>query len=406
MFIKLNFTSAKAQYQLWRVIADIVATPTVTSIATLQTRATDASYNSSLLQYLDASNSEIIRTTDTTGVTSHISANTGTYEFEFTLQFPVYDTAGTYYYTQIFNTSANNAYTYYNVGTALTGGTISSSQIPVTAADATNSYVGTQLTIGGTTDGNTSYYNDTANGCYTLWVYITPYCLMWYANNYAATIGWSNNNTLRNGPFIIGQYTRYDYFNTQSNGIYPVMYSIPDRGSAGTRGALLFNDFYNNSFNPVYTTTTSTSMAPFRILNTLTVQPSSSAVTWSTSTKVSVCHTINGVSTGHHGPMVSSLSTANNTISYNTISSSTAGAKYPNSTLTTPVYMQFPIGWELQTVGAFGGNFTDKTGVYLFNGDYALGDEYVVGSTTYSIWPMAGISSSITYRTALGVPKT
>lgn len=406
MFIKLNFTSAKAQFQLWRVIADIVATPTVTSIATLQTRATDASYNSSLLQYLDAANSEIIRTTDTTGVTSHISANTGTSEFEFTLQFPVYDTAGTYYYTQIFNTSANNAYTYYNVGTALTGGTISSSQIPVTAADATNSYVGTQLTVGGTTDGNTSYYNDNANGCYTLWVYITPYCLMWYANNYSSTIGWSSSNSQRNGPFVIGQYTRYDYFNSQSNGIYPVMYSIPDRGSTGNRGGLLYTDFYNASFNPAYTTTTAAGMAPFRILNTLTAQPSSSATTWSTSTKVAVCHTLNGVSTGYKGPLSSSVVSTNLTASYNAITSSTVGAKYPNSTLTTPVYVQFPIGWELQTIGAFGGNFSDKTGVYLFNGDYALGDEYVVGSTTYSIWTVSAISSALTIRIALGVPKT
>lgn len=407
MFIKLNFTNGKSQYQLWRVVADIVATSSVTSIATLQTRATAAGYDSSLLQYLDASNSEIIRTTDTTGVTSHISANTATFEFEFTLQFNVYDSAGTYYYAQIFNNTASNAYTYYNVGTALTGGTISSSQIPVTAPDATNSYVGTQLAIGGTSDGNTStYYNTNANSCATLWVYITPYCLMWYANNSVSTIGWSTSNTTRNGPFIIGQYTRYDYFNSMSNGIYPVMYSIPDRGSAGNNGSLQGTDFYTATFNPAYTTTTSTTMAPFRILNTLTVQPSSSAVTWSTSTKVSVCHTINGFSTGWKAPGTGVLNTTALTATYNNITSTTVGNKYPNSTLTTPVYIQFPIGWELQTVGAFGGNFSDKTGVYLFNGDYSLGDEYVVGSTTYSIWPLPTISTSITNRIALGVPKT
>ena len=409
MFLKLNFTSAKKQYQLWRVVADIVATPSVTSIATLQTRATNAGYASDLLQYLDVTNSEIIRTASSSNVASHVSANTGDGTFEMTLSFQVYDSLSTPYYVQLFNTNASTNNVYFNVGTALTGGTMASSQIAVSVADGVSAQNGTTLTIGGTTDGNTTYYHSNqGNSCYTLWVYITDNCFMWFANTSLSTLGWNSASAASCGPWIVGQYLRYDYFNTMSNGIYPVMYSVPDRGTTGTRLGLQYTDFYSSVFNPLYTTNTDAAYCPFRILNTLsTVQPSSTAVSWSTSTKVSVPHTINGVSGGWHGPASTNNVTTANTAAYVNLTASVANYKYPNSTLTTPTYIQFPIGWELMNNGNHGGNFSDKTGVFVFNGDYNLGDEYSIGGTTYSIWPLSNTySTSLSIRTGLGVPKT
>jgi hypothetical protein len=409
MFLKLNFTSAKKQYQLWRVVADIVATSGVTSIAALQSRATSAGYASDLLQYLDASNSEIIRTADSSGVSSHVSANTGDGTFEMTLSFPVYDSVGTPYYAQLFNTNASTNNVYFNVGTALTGGTMSSSQIAVSVSDGVSAQNGTTLTLAGTTDGNTTYYHTNAgNTCYTLWVYITNNCFAWFANTSLSTIGWNTSSAASCGPWIIGQYTRYDYFNTMSNGIYPVMYSVPDRGSTGVRVGLQYTDFYTSVANPLYTTNTDTAYCPFRILNTLaSVQPSTTAMSWSTSTKVSVAHTTNGVSAGWRAPQSSNNVTTANTSAYLNMASNTTNYKYPNSSLTTPTYIQFPLGWELMVNGCHGGNFSDKTGVYIFNGDFSVGDEYTVGSTTYSIWPLSNpYTSGVSIRTAIGVPKT
>jgi hypothetical protein len=49
MFIKLNYTANKQINTVFRTIADIVNTPSVTSIAALRTRAIAAGYDSSLL---------------------------------------------------------------------------------------------------------------------------------------------------------------------------------------------------------------------------------------------------------------------------------------------------------------------------------------------------------------------
>ena len=72
MFIKLHYTSNKQINTVFRTVVDIINTPSVTSIASLRTRETAASYHANLLTGLDDSNSEIIRTVSPTGVQAHV----------------------------------------------------------------------------------------------------------------------------------------------------------------------------------------------------------------------------------------------------------------------------------------------------------------------------------------------
>lgn len=78
-------------------------------------------------------------------------------------------------------------------------------------------------------------------------------------------------------------------------------------------------------------------------------------------------------------------------------------AKWPN-TETPPKgsFMLQPLLWNRADYNNIGGLISDKSGTYLFNGDYAAGDEFTSGGTTYAIWPLAdGWNQRIGYA----VPK-
>jgi hypothetical protein len=61
-----------------------------------------------------------------------------------------------------------------------------------------------------------------------------------------------------------------------------------------------------------------------------------------------------------------------------------------------------PLLWNRADYNNIGGLISDKSGTYLFNGDYAAGDEFTSGGTTYAIWPLAdGWNQRIGYA----VPK-
>lgn len=407
MYIKLNFTIAKSQYTLWRVIADIINTSSVTSISALQSRATAASYDASLLLGLEASTSEIYRTTDLSTTVAHYSGNTGTKVFTMTLEQT--DADSTKYYTQIFNTDANSPNVYYNVGSLITGGTMSSSQMGLSAPDATNSTVGTSLTIAGNSLGNTTnYINSSGYGgdnVYTLYVYITDKMFMWATSLGAYAPGGypaSYTAATYSGPWYVGQYTKYDYWNVDSNGMLPVMYTMPDRGTNGQKIAPR-NEDYLNVRNPFYVTAANANLSPYGVLSLINAAPSV-GTTWTKLYAQRICHTIGGISSGQR-PLLGNFSPTSTgaSMSYASLMSNQQFYRFPTANLGAVAFMHMPLGWEMSYYGAQGGNLSDLTGVYMFNGDYAHGDEYTYGGVTYSIWPM---SNGFGSRIGHSVPKS
>lgn len=91
-------------------------------------------------------------------------------------------------------------------------------------------------------------------------------------------------------------------------------------------------------------------------------------------------------------------------IEYNaTASSKSLFFRWPSSAANPlGTYVLHPIVWNRADYNNIGGLISDKSGVYLFNGDYTAGDEFSVSGITYSIWPLA---DGWGYRVGLAVPK-
>ena len=196
MFIKLNYTTDKRLTAIFRVVTDIINTPSVTSISSLQARATAASYDATILAGLDATNSEIVRTVSPSGVLAHYATpgapNGGGHLF--TLQFGSYDNTDRKYYAQYLNSNPGSAQTVtsFTIGNSITGGTMASAQMPLTEAETNTTAgthgtvltVGNSFTAGATTATGASGFNTVR----TFWAYITNTTMIWGTTNGTSTV--------------------------------------------------------------------------------------------------------------------------------------------------------------------------------------------------------------------------
>lgn len=404
MFVKLSFTSNTRLTVPLRMLADIINTSSVTSVSALQSRFTSASYATTLTSAFDAENSTIVRTVDPTNTKAHFAFTTDAIVngyFKFTTEQPVYDESSSKIYTQI-STSAATTNVYFDVGTALTGGTITSSACAVTVAETVNSTSGsgTTLTMGGNNYTSNGSFNITANNGYnntrTFWAYVTDKCFFWATTNGTSyNSGWGSaytDGTKQGGPFFATQYTRYDYHNSDSNGIYPVMYTS-QRGPGigyGTSSDLTAVQ------NLLYATNTTT--LPVRVHTMVSALPQVGTA-WPKIYNQAVHMTIASRTSANFGlNQIQVLGTATNASlsSYAGAYSSASSTRYPNATLSATGFGLMPFGWEANYYGNHGGNATDQSGVYIFNGDYVPGDTFTYNNKVYMIWPMySGYSNRI-----------
>lgn len=472
MFIKLHYTSNKQINTIFRTVVDIINTSSVTSIASLRTRATAASYHADILTGLDDSNSEIIRTVSPTGVQAHsYKPATGAY-YKITFRFPVHDagatftgsisgttltvtniasgsisigqeiisgaaagtritghlsgtkgSTGTYtvsssqtvssgslttqrpYYIQLYNPNNAPADQRFNIGDSITGGTMASSQLLMSRPQDEATAGGTDLTLGNgytptpieTATANTA----PANAIRTFWMYITDQGMIWGTTNSTSyNNGWGttyNNHLLQSGPWIYGQYTRFDHHNTDSNGVIPVMFTVPR--SSG-QGFGLTTD-YGSVNNPNITTHAT---IPFKIYNMIEADPQV-GTSWPLTYFPNVGHTINGISSGNrilNTRVAIDAGTQAQNNQWGKAVSTTVAERYPSSNLAATGFSLSPIGWEYLYKGNHGGNMSDQTGVYIFNGDYQPGDVFGLNGKVYMVWPLY---SGFAARIGLAVPK-
>lgn len=411
MYIKLNFTAAKPAYQVFRTVNEIINNSGITSVATLQSTATSGTWDATLTSNLDAANSEIIRTTGLSTTKSHYYGTNSTKVYTFTIEHSVFDATSRKFYTQFTNPTGATLQVLHQMGTTISGGTITSTMMAPSLADSSAVATGTALTLGGTTTGTAVTLNAAGTGgddVFTFWMYITDTCMIWAINNNAAApVGWPGTYsaaTALSGPFIMSQYTRDDYWNTDSGAstvFYPV--ALFNYRGAGIGFGINNIDIGSTYNSPMYPTADATACA-FRVLNMIDTSPSQATTAPTVLTNQKVGMTIDGMSSSHRPLTADSGVTTAGTISYRQlINSANAGYKIPDATLTTAVFGHHDLGWEMSLYCAFGGSMSQKSGFYVFNGDYTPGDEYVVGGTTYSIWPIyAGFAT----RLGLAIPKT
>lgn len=407
MFIKLSFTADTRITIPLRILADIINTSSVTSVSALQSRFTSASYAATLTANFDANNSTIVRTVSPANTISHVSHSSALADgrLVFTLEQPVYDATSSKIYTRIDLPGGGATTAFFDIGTAITGGTISSSGVPVTLAETSaTTTTGTALTLGGNNYGNINSVLNVSNGfnnIRTFWAYVTDKCFFWAVTNGTSyNVGWGptyTDPTKQGGPFFQTQYTRFDYHNLDSNGIYPVLYT--SQRSTGM-GYGTTNDL-TTVLNIYFTTNTTT--LPLRVHSIVSALPQVGTA-WPRIYHQPVHATMAGRSSANYGltqgQTAGSLASAT-APSYAGSISSVTNNRYPSADLLSTGFGLMPFGWEATTYGNYGGNASDQCGVYIFNGEYTPGDTFVYNTKTYMIWPMYNGNAS---RAGFAVP--
>ena len=406
MLIKLNYTNGKTIAQAFRVVAEIINQPTVTSVSALSTLASNNGWATDILQYFDTSTSYIYRTKDTTGVTSHMArsaASTGAYAFDMVIEYPTYDSSGTKQYQRMYNSSTTA-----NIVNELYGPTISgsigSSQWLMSAATGQTTSQGTILTHTGTASTMRTAMN-TSNAITTLWVYITPYSMVWCCVMAGATFqpsGWYGTNsnypsaTTYSGPNIYSQYKRYDYWNTASNNIAPFVFLNSSNNNIG----FLTNTSELGIVNTNSSTAGECSLMMFNYINATPGTGTSFPVAYSARVAF-------GVGTRYTDTFALTSSASSSTNATDTcygaiVNTSTVQTRIPSTDLLTKGFSILPLTFRNMNLSILGGSISDVGDFYLFNGDYFPGDEFSYNNRTYVIFP---VGLGYTTRLGLAIPK-
>ena len=455
MFIKLNFTSSQTSdiwlESLWIIMNNInsyTSSNSSTNASTFITHVQNSGSASTAIKNviggpsnkLDAANSEIINTT--TGIMPLLYYYSAGANSSLTFKFKVYDSSTKFSYTQLSLTGFNHSIT--TSTSTWTAHTYSTSSAPT--LDAANS---TAVQTWSSSASN-------ANSCY--WAYISPTTFSWAANTTSQTRqGWNTaysgwTNTSQIGPYFSTQYTRLDIWNNDTNGIVPTCWTNgynatyrPWYGISFAKDIGWGNTIAGYTFNPRSTETSNTT---FSVMNTVDATPNTTGIwtltngglkvgfgtnirnfqdqcslanstsnvsgttayTWSITTRVTFSKVYNAESgnfrSAFYGYQGISLY-SKDSIEWGAVTSTdTRYVRWLNTSNITGSYSLQPMVWNRADFNNIGGLISDKSGIYLFNGDYIAGDEFTATvsgvSTVYSIWPLADGWNN---RIGLAVPK-
>jgi hypothetical protein len=430
MFVKLSFSANKSFNHIRQILNAIINDTGINSVAALNTAA--ASWNAAIVAGLDYSTSEIIRTAEPTTVKSHLADNNATYGWPvWTLEFQVYDTPAKKYYISfnptVTGVSTNNSCRI-QVGDTIASGSMDSNQASMSVdLDTSANTSGTpvilsttapaQSFIGGAAGSAKHQYDsgipNNSTNIRTFWMYLTNDCLI-VAHTGVASSNLGFNATYTDasaytGPYIFSQYTRYDYHNTNANGVIPLMFTnharILNNSTAAGQGLGFGTGIgttadWNRVENVNAASNTDTA---FRVFNMIDAHPqvgsswplmSFPQVNWGSGSRTNETSALTTKST------LNTTSLANGQVPR--VIHTTAGVRWPSSDLRTLGYAMLPLRWSNSYRGNLGGNASQRGGFYIFNGDYFPGDTFVHGGKTYIILPTF---RGYTDRVGIAVPK-
>jgi hypothetical protein len=429
MFVKLSFSADKGFGHIRQILNAIINNPGINSVAALNTAA--ASWNAAVVAGLDYSTSEIIRTVEPTNVKSHFARNDANFQVVvWTLEFQAYDAPTRKYYISFDSlASASNP----NLARISVGNTIGSGSMDTGQADMSkdlsggtggSTYTsGTPVVLSGTAPAAllaqaaaSAYAATNSANIRTFWMYLTNDCLI-VAHTGAASSNLGFNATYTNpvnytGPYIFSQYTRYDYHNTNANGVIPLIFSNFSRTvfNSGTLAGMGFGAGAPSTPTTVAdwarlenVNATGNLDTAFRVFNFIDAHPqvgsswpltSFPPVAWGSGSRTSEITALTSKSTLDTGTLVSGQVPR--------LIHTTVGVRWPSSDLRTIGYAMLPLRWSNSYRGNLGGNASQRGGFYIFNGDYFPGDTFVHGGKTYIVLPTF---RGYTDRVGIAVPK-
>ena len=414
MYIRLIYTADKTLEQLFRTLAYIINTPTITTSATLNTAlANTGIFAADIGSGYDSANSEIIRTVGLSSTTAHIAKTAVANTIIFTLEQSVYDAPSTKYYYQIRNVSTANDAPNTFIGNGLTGGTMASSQLAQTQASSAATAGGTVLSL---TNTSNDYAAQLAIAGLTTWralhVYITDKCFLWGISitGGATGIGWSGTYNGTGNSSVAGlgawQYTRLDHWNTDANGIIPV---------AAARMTGTYSGIFPSSSGYSTVTNISPNASAFggpyynflKVFNIINYKPGDTTGSFTREFNRQVCHGLGGIRSSEARALnytVQSTPSRESGTSVAKAVSTTASERVGNAANTGMAFALLPLTWTATSYSCWGGgDISAQSGFYIFNGEFAPGDTLTFNSKTYILWPTnAGPTAS---RLAIAVPK-
>jgi len=397
MFIELNFTSNKKIQDVFRIANEIINQPSITSASTLNTYLT-ANADATVRAGFDPANSTVIKTVVPTTTKSHYArgstntSGTTTPYLKWTVEFQAYDSTRKYYVQQSNATSSTDQATTI-IGSSLTGGDMSSSQLPISATN-TSATDGTTLTVAGTTEtgltGGIGAGSTGGTNIRTFWLHLSNTGMIFAMTcENSSNLGFNNtysNSTNYCGPFIFGQYTRHDYFNTDANAIFPLMYTNLNRAVGQGFGGATTD--WAGTHNSMATYPTYTTAHPFKVVNLISAAQQSGS-TWPVVTFPVVNWGVSNRFDERFGLSATSGidTTQVSTVNYAPGIYTTANTRFPSADLKSVGFAMLPITWRHSYYNNTGGNMSERSGYYLYNGEYYPGDQFTYGGKTYVIFP-------------------
>lgn len=414
MFIKIPFTVDHTYVNALRVLTYTLQSSSITSKETFTSVA--GGWHPDLKNGIDWSNVEIYRDVDPTNVKMRFSKdNTSWIHNHYWLtEFEVHDDPGQKWYVQSSNTTTNATTNNFAVGSTLQNGNMTSTAVGSNVGDAsTGSFIATRLYTADTTNNMFSASQNPPQGVPVrcIWAYITNDVLFLYFTLTATTnTGFHESFTTAAaapymaGPYMFGNYERYDYWNKSSNGILPIMshniYRQTHNGfgydaQIGSDLTTLPNMNYNNLIN---------NFSPFRIHSIIDATPRI------TSSWPLIRWTFTNWGTGFRNNSINGLNynqttAVNNATvgSWGPLVSTNANYRFVSSDLTSKTFAMLPITWSDNLRQCLGGNFTSRSGIYLFNGEFQSGDTFEFNNKTYVIFPIYAYGYAA--RVGIAVPK-
>ena len=418
MLVKLRFTAGKQPYDVFKIFDYLINNRPATG-TDLKAYFTTAGYINAA--HIDSVNSQIWNAG--TGNTVLTGAKTvskfgknvaAAYGYIWAVEQTAYDNTNYKHVSIILDSAAAavslaTAYSYNNssITGTIVGGFTGEAITTYNFGSATISTTGS-INWSGTANLINYSTNFTNNTCTGGWLYITDNCFLWclVGGSLQVSTGFPAGTNLSN--FLRGhsgamQYTRTDPWNTSTSGIVPFV-----KTGQSNNGGLLGDSnhvFYNwnsqstvsNWLFPLY----ADKLVDSRLSTTNATGPiiSNSPAIIGSGNRFSHFTGL-GAAANNSVP-----STASGPTSYNQVGNAlngNQGNRYINSDLKSQTYALLPMTWSSPFYNVSGGNITDKTGVYWFNGDYFPGDILTSGTETYVLFPGAFDNAN---RVALAVPR-